>query len=379
MAILHQSYDPSLFVGRQAELAMLLERLLDEEADAKRHRCIVIEGPGQRGKTWLLARLSDELLQHPTRPIVLYLTSRELAQDAPDREELFKRFLVRPWDAAQQIVRNIPELQDKAPALSVVSSGQFAEFVLERIIEIFITPLTTIPGKIYFIVIIDGIEEIPSDILVEFENLFIAPLFRNHNVRIVAARRMSEEKPFKRFIVSRQIRFEPLEGFDKAPALNNTVPLFAKEQVERLIDNLRVRSKQISFTFDHFRQQTRHYVWSNPGANALLVQCAIQHGGQLTYQCLDSCLQQLCASAGAGKALDEQDMGRLFALVRVFPNLHQGQDLASIGKELGMDDRDRNTFIGRLIERGIARQPSYRLIVPPEVTTLIRELQERTP
>src|SRR5688572_5769213 len=99
-----RAYDPALFVGRQDVLQSLGKRLLGFSADEKRERCIVVEGPCNRGKTWLLNNFKGNLSEYYAEPLVVLHLSRSNFLITHDRQAHFRSFLQQPWDVAQQLL-----------------------------------------------------------------------------------------------------------------------------------------------------------------------------------------------------------------------------------------------------------------------------------
>ena len=97
------------------------------------------------------------------------------------------------------------------------------------------------------------------------------------------------------------------------------------------------------------------YSWLNPGANAFLINCALDEIKQLPKVCARECLKFLLGAAQDVPSIDSHEFEYIHQMVIQFPEIdEQGVPRHKLNSVFGnMSDRQRDEFLGRLQGRGI--------------------------
>jgi hypothetical protein len=342
-----REYDSVGFFGREDIVRYIIENLADPQADQRRRRAILVEGPASRGKTWLLHRVHEQIQANYANQIaVCFFAGGDFhANDrwASRSEQLLRRLLIRLWDVVHHYCPTLPWPTDIMPEHDVERFDKIAQLLQGSQPQ---TLLQLITEKIdeaalpALLIILDGMEEIDADVLKMFEFEFVNELFRNPRVRLLASRRVNNtthqwRKPF----IKQQNNILSLDPFDSP-----------EQQITYLI-----RAKGAQITFQELKDQMQHYTWLNPGANAFLVDCAIDRATKITSECVQECLTILMQSVREASPINGSEFEYIRRMATLFPEIAlQGVARHKLNDVFDhMSDRNRDEFLGQLQGRGI--------------------------
>jgi len=364
------------FIGRNPLVADLVATLIDPAADQQRKRSVILSAPAKRGKTWTLRRVEEVLYSHGNIAPCFYTGDDFQNQSAPAFPILSFDLLCPLWKKVHQLVPNLPWPKTILPQDTTEEQHQkllayLRGFPLAHLLEAIHTRTNNDHPDLLIVLILDGMDEIATDILHAFEREFVAPLFRHKRVRLLASRRIvNPSQSWSEFRPKLQTRHQDLEGFDSS-----------REQIKRLLKN-----HGVSTNCAHFQAQMKtKYSWSNPGANHFLVRCASRHGGILEKACIEGCIRCLIQASRpldpARLSLSDDDVILYIGLmVKQFSAIEKlgaaRPDLNAIFG--GVSDDQRDEFLNHFQERGIGYLGDQNnFIIHSDFVELFLELQKR--
>jgi hypothetical protein len=392
-------YDSDDFVGREDIVQDIIEMLCGSRENI-RSRSFLVDGPAKRGKTWLMRRVEEKLRNgtiavvnnvpqsnHPTQTAVCFFEGRIFANERSYSEELKCKLLSHLWIIAHDHISDLPTLFDLAQEDTY---EQKCEKIRLRFFKFEISSLLTeikthIKEPILFIIIVDGMNEIDVGVLRLFEREFIAPLFRNTQIRLLASRRIdSIEHKWREPIIRLQLD-RPL-----------TLEWFNDTECQKQIEHLLAQKSSILSPDDLRQQMKTPYSWGNPGANAFLVERAIQNSNRqqdadratalvshiilISDDDIRDCLKYLMSSLRDPAPIDSVSFERVGRMIADFPEIAtKGAPRHRLNQILGgISDSARDEFLGRLQDRGVgAFGTSGNYIIHADFVELFRELRAR--
>lgn len=364
---------PDNFVDREEISDAVVERLL---LKTTKQRSIIIQGAGQSGKTCLLSKIQHLLSINRQKTIVIKIISDDLNKQHTHIDALFYLLLERVWKVVEEALINVA-----TPPGSPIFNRSLDELIrysgnIGIALNYLAEELSKIKPPLYLIILFDGVEEIDHELLEQFERDFLAPLFKQTFVRIATTSRAvaegSAKSPWHTWMKQRTDLLR-LNDFDHDPLLDRGYHIVAMKQFTQL-QARKVIGDELSF--EEVRSQLRHYRWNNIGVNATLMRAAALVGGQITTPALDDCLNTLLQNAKR-EPLSALNVDYLWTLVKRFPTLEDGLDIAQINSCLEMEDIARNDFMGKLAQGGQAWFKERMLYINPEIATLMRDRLER--
>lgn len=377
-------YDSSSFVGRDDLVEEVIRRAFGVPPQS---RSVLIEGPANRGKSWLLCRthekLNDPLLYSPIisscPPIATFLFT---AEDGLPFDPLWLVACI--WWALHPHLpslfwpTNLTGGADKTSAIRLLhdfftrdgSDGQTLIFQIKGALDAAASP-------VLLALLVDGLDEFEQ--LDPFERQFVEPLFRSPQVRVIATRRSQVlTAHWGTFSLRPQKKDEPI----------SLARLSAKDAEDQI--NKQFRRKGSPLSFADLTPLFNHYAWQNPGANARFVDCAITNHASgarrlIMRDDIRTCLLELSKSGRFAEAILESDLDWLGAVVRQFPSIGSSEVptyalnvalAAAAGRPVG--DLERNAWIGRLQDRAIVvRRTNGQCLVHEEFAALCQEWEEK--
>lgn len=384
------AYNSTLFVGQaQHELAETLAgHLLTTSSDAQYKRSIILEGPPEGGKSWMLVKTHELIDKTRIRPITLFVTSADFRAPASHPDVLFRPILARLWRAAVEQTRGTRSMVGRRPVkVPPKTEAELAQAPLDVALYELCSTIERIKPLRYILIFFDGMEEVKElsqpvdeDLLYAFEQLFIVPLFKYQNARMLAARRANGSAQWRTFTVKPQTKIEQLKPF--------TAGAQQFEQWVELQNRELAAGQKITLSFDELQDQTRPYQWNNPGANHCLIRQATALNSPPRKQMLNDCIDLLLKSPG-DEPMGLADKQWLLALIAdaALASLDRepGEGVAKIGESLNrftgttVSVSLRNAFLSRMHNRGAGTLNGRFFHVPPEIVALGRALQDRQP
>lgn len=390
-ALLHMTsdFDNDGFFGRDQFIVRIIDTLTGSGATAS-YRSILVEGPSQRGKTWLLQKIAHQLeVNLPCEVIVCLFEGRTFPKERAipavltsagsfSDGELANRLFSQLWTVVYRCCGTLPwptGLDQSDPELWGKIQQFLKQYTPSKLIEELHEKIDQANIPI-LLIILDGMDEVEEQLLKVFEREFMAVLFRNPRVRLLASRRVdSINHRWRTPIIRLQNKFEKLERYD-GPEEQPANP--QAKQIKHLLSTSSLTFKNLQ------RQMVSAYPWASPGANAFLVRRARAHGGVITDKDIRDCLQYLMRSSRdpnpTDNQIDDQTFDYIARMIKDFPDIDtQGAPRYEINDVLGgMSDKERDAFLGRLQDRGIGNfGNSGNYFIHTDFVELFGELQAR--
>lgn len=361
-------YDGNSFFGRDDVANAIIQHALDAQADTQHCRSLLIEGPANRGKSWLLCRVRERCqLTSPqapqaqshgqpanppqvTSPVAVCLFTKDHAQSL-DLYDLVARLWAALYPCVPALLWPQSILDGDEEEIKVRKLSDFfhqSPSDAARLIEVVIQELEGTRPPAYLVVLVDGLDEFERGDLERFEREFLSPLFRSSRVRLIASRRSEVvTHTWKSYLVRLHTHLRPLEAF---PAIA------AEQQVDNRFQHA---GSPLRFATD-LRPLFKFYEGQNPGANTFFVRCALSHRASghrelVTYDEIKACVLELSRSGQYTTPIADQDFEWLNTIVKQFPEIGKmGAPRHEFNPVLnGISDKERNDWLGRLQERGI--------------------------
>lgn len=374
-------YDPNSFVGRDDLVHEIVLRVAKNSGTRK----LLVEGPANRGKSWLLCRIRDTL----NDPALL---TTIVASPPPLVATLFSSEDCHPFDLHKLVACLWLNLQPLTPALlqqlgpppppaaqwaPQSLSAHFAQrsfgFDPQQLLDMLLSELAKVNPQSLAVLIVDGLDEFSN--LDSLERQFVEPLFRSSQVQIIASRRSEINVGWTTFLL------KPSEK--DLLNLEELSEQLAREQINR-----RFARHGSALQFDVLEPFFTYYRWQNPGANSYFVDQAVnQHQAEQTPLVSKSdirgCILTMSQSGRFTSPVSQQDLDWLIEVVRDFPEIGR-QDVplfrlrATLKRASGgspVEDSERNAWLSRLQERGIVvRRLNGQCQVYEEFVALCHEL-----
>lgn len=381
-------YESTSFVGRDDIVDDVIQRAFSVNSQS---RIIMIEGPANRGKSWLLCRTQEKLQNSATRaatalnypPIVpCFFTSDHASPFEPLRLIAWVWWFLHPYLSDLSLPAHITDSTQTANAVEILHN-QFIRDGADaqtRILQV-TNKIEAATSPIILALLVDGLDEFDDPEL--FVRHFVEPLVRSPNVRLVVSLRSQVRTArWQTFSIRRLLRK------DDQISLGHFDVLDAKEQINRYFE---LQGAPLSFA--NLVPLFRHYTWQNPGANRRLADCAIanQNRGAQTLISGDDvrdCLMHLSLSNRFDHPISGADFDWLTAVVGSFPTIgssevpsHKLNEVLTKVAQHHVGDLERNAWIGRLQERAIVVHcPNGQCLVYEEFAALCQEWEaQRTP
>lgn len=353
-------YHRDRFVGREDVVDTVIRRAI---GPPPQNRSLLIEGPANRGKSWLLRR-TDEKLRDRTALAAIVPDCPTLAPCLfirDDAQQPFDplRLIARIWWALSPFVANLPLPGDLAGSTDDTTAithitTHFSQNAAEpqSLLAITTQVLDALHGQLLLVLLVDGLDEFAQ--LDQFERQFVEPLYRSAHVRVIASRRSQVyTAKWSTFALRPQRKDEPI-------SLDRLSIQAAEDQIQR-----HFHYKKSPLQFGDLSPLVRHYAWQNPGANRMFADAAVANHTSgaarlITSQDVRVCVLELSKSSRFAEPIADHDFDWLTAVVRAFPQIGGGEvpthhlnDVlrATVGRPVG--DYERNEWLGRLQERGI--------------------------
>lgn len=383
-------YDRDSFVGRD-DLAEQIVRRICTAPPQK--RSLLIEGPANRGKSWLLCRANEKLVDHQSLTALIPGCPRVATLLFDKKDET--REAQSPFDPLWLVACLWWELRDLWGPLQLFQPnglatggaraagrghlhavfrqlGADAQSLLLQVTK----ALASANGQYLLALLADGLDEL--SFLSEIERQFVEPLSRSPYVRIVASRRT--QVPAARWMT---FSVRP-QGREEETTIS--VERLSVEDAEEQLNRYFMR-EGAALRFADLAALFQHYRWQNPGANRRFADDAIvnQRGGAprlVTEENVRACLLQLSRSHRYDAPISDEDFAGLLAVVASFPAIGTSEVpahdlnavLAAAAGRASLGDKERNEWLGRLQDRGIVvRRKNGQCLVHEEFAALCQE------
>ena len=377
----NSDYDSTKYVHRKPIEDDLLQLLLKVPAIPRDRRSMIVESSASSGKTWLLEYIIEQCTSYPRKPIVLSVSLTDFNQPFNHKtpDTLFLPLVQRLYDEMLNYDNQLKQY---------FAYPKNNHAVIKDCLGITANHLSGLSNPPLILIIFDGIEEIiefslenyqksilsRQNLLWRFEDIFLTPLLKYPNVRILSSRRSKEAhwKPYNNKKLTKEYPLPDFSQQDKQTTQNS-----AAMQFDRMIH------PSVGITFNDIQAELPLYDWNHPGTNTLLFGHAHNNGASFSRNILEDCFQTLTRSA-LGFELITRDRVWLNTLLE--SNLHHAVtpltesvliELATINSMLNIDESTRREFLNRLQQRGIGVTQFPYFVIHPEVCAIYRELQRR--
>jgi hypothetical protein len=350
MAFREPVYDRRIFVGREELIQEIIEQALGPQANIQQYRSQLIEGPARRGKTWLLYRVGEILVEQS--PAIVCFFSKNDAH-YPNLNHYF--LAAKLWLSLRNYVPSHlwpTSFSNQAPeAQQLQELHDFLQHTQPdptRCLETFVSLLEQTDEIIYLIVLVDALDSFERQQLELFELRFLAQLFNSSKVRLIATRRSEViTHSWKSYQLRLHTHRKSLRPFNSAEAI---------QQFNHLLNIARL---SLDFSTD-LQPLFRYYSGQNPGANTFFIKKVRQNYLNedtilISADDIKDCILELSRSGRHSAAISATDLDWLTTVVHNFPSIgstsvpHPG-----FSKYLtGTSDKVRNDWLGRLQDRGI--------------------------
>jgi len=370
-------YDSASFVGRNDIVDEVIRRALTTPALI---RSLLIEGPANRGKSWVLCRTHEKLIDPAavasiipnSPPVAICLYSSDDARPfEPLRLVASVWWALHPYFPSLFWPTGLPDTTIKDTAIQALHSFfRQNNFDAQSLLSVATQDLDTASPPILLVLLVDGLDEF--DQLDAFERQFVEPLFRSPNVRVVASRRSHVH-------TARWTTFSLRPKKDGSINLDRLNAHDAEDQITRHFGRC-----GSPLTYAELNASIKHYAWQNPGANRRFADCAIEK--QVTQRLITSdnvrsCLLQLSTSGRFSNPISDNDFDWLTAVVKHFPSIgssevpaHALNAVLEATAQRPVGDFERNEWLGRLQDRAIVmRRNSGQCLVHDEFAALCQE------
>lgn len=377
-------YDRGSCFGRDEIVDAIISLVF---SDRPQYRGLLIEGPANRGKSWVVCRTRDKLTDPaelsaiiPDAPpvAVCLFTHRSGYRNGRSFDPLW--LMAEVWWALYAYLPNLfwPKNLPADAAKDQAIVALYDLFVRDRreatdLIALVDEELGKALSPVCLAVLVDGLDEF--DDLKIFERQFLEPLARSPAVIVIASRRS-------------QVR-----GASWVTFLLRTITRDTPFDIARL--DLNAAIKQIdtyfsahnsSLKFTNLQPLFKYYVWQNPGANKHFSDNAINNRKATNPHLISTadihkCILVLSTSGRYPSPISTQDFDWLIAVVRGFPQIgvtevliHKLNPVLSQAAGRNVSDKERNEWLGRLQERGIVvLRKSGQCLIHEEFAALCQE------
>lgn len=377
-----EDYRPESCFGRDG----IVDRVILEALAGKpTHRGLFLQGPANRGKSWVICRLRDKLMDAvalaallsntpvpPPPPVVVCLFTHDSGRQAGSFDSLW--LVAEVWESLRRYrpgllwPGNLAPGADKKEAIQAlydlfVQDGRGTAALIAVLDE----ELKKGGATVSLVLLVDGLDEFRE--LRRFEREFLEPLARSDEVLVIASRRSNVRgASWDTFLLRRITREQPID-------LDQLDPTAARRQLDSYFSE-----QQSQLQFDDLEPLFNHYAWQNPGANRRFADDAIANDQQRTPRLImrenvERCVLELSRSARHPQPIAHQDLDWLVTVVRAVSHIGSaGEAPHKLKVILGASDKECNDWLGRLQERGIVMlQKSGKCLVHEEFASLCRE------
>ncbi|NTU80156.1 MAG: ATP-binding protein [Chloroflexales bacterium] len=332
-------YRTELFLGRNQIATQLVQAICQALIGAEAVRSLLVEGPASQGKTWLLHRVAELTRECTNRIIVCWFHGPDFWNDEEPLpfEQVRGDLLVRLWQTIDEAIPDAlrwPESVRQADPPRE-RARKFSHESVESLVREAIRVLETTPYRL--LLVVDGLDEIPSAAIDDFSDGMIAALFRCPQTRLLWSRRVDSRHTWKDVeIKNRRHKFD-LRDYDAY-----------EQQINQILD-----SSGLTFA-DHIAPQMQAYQWGNPGANAFLCDRVVSNGGLIKGDDIRECILFLMRSPTHPHG-SPPDFNRLSQAIQRHPRPdNPGISRMKLAELWNMrPDKQFNDFLGQLEERGI--------------------------
>jgi hypothetical protein len=370
------SYQPEQWCDRITTVGAIVALFQDLGLN---QRSVLVEGPAQSGKSWLIHRVAERLGEDRdivTRVCIIHST--DVALHGPFA---WVKLIERLWEAVQELVPS-----SLHPDLALTLGADSEEQVRQWVAAIAAALIEAQQQAVFVLVLaVDGLDEFTPETLDQLEEIVIVPLYRCKRVRLLSTRRM-ESSPFWS---SYELKHPTITASDDKYR-------YKLDDFDDIEDQIAKLSTTYQFQAGWLKTQlSEQFSWRNPGVNTFLARWAGLNRGVVSADIIELCIKYLLLPGNDVRQLMNLDNDNFRARVEALVDMQKFTRIDVVFQkthhEIASDrgiarsrmlgalpsstrPREHEAFLNDLEDRGVGFRVGVNFRVYPIYVELFREL-----